>query len=187
MMTDENELLDLVDDNDRVIGTILRSEFYRQETNPPGNIRAIDMFIQNDQGELWIPTRTAHKTIAPNALDYSCGGHVSSGEGYLASGLREIQEELNLILEGADLQYIHTFRPTQGLPYFRALFLYRSNTAPAFNPADFVSAEWLAPEEILEKIAQGIPAKGSLAETVRYLQTLQSSNSQGSFTTGTAG
>ncbi|HSH56266.1 MAG TPA: NUDIX domain-containing protein [Candidatus Limnocylindrales bacterium] len=172
-MHETDELLDLVDEQDQVVGTILRSEFYRLESERLGFIRGIEFLIENDNGQLWIPTRTANKKIAPNALDYSCGGHVSAGESYIESGLREIKEELNLDLRENDLDFVHLFDPTSGLPYFRALYRYCSNSAPQFNTDDFVSAEWLSPEEISEQIANGKPAKSSLAETIKYYTTWQ--------------
>lgn len=164
----EDELLDLVNDRDETIGTILRSEYDRMVREKLGYIRAVEMFIQNDEGKLWIPTRTAHKKIAPNGLDYSMGGHVGAGEDYMTSALREIQEELNLDLRPTDLRFVKKFSPTE-LAYFRCLYVYRSNQAPGYNPDDFVGAEWLAPEEVIARIDNGIPAKTSLRETVLAL------------------
>ena len=53
-----DELLDLVDENDHVIGVMRRSEVYGKKLR---NIRVINAFIVNSKGELWIPRRTAHK------------------------------------------------------------------------------------------------------------------------------
>ena len=164
----DDELLDLVNDKDEVIGTLRRSEYDRLVSEKLGYIRAVEMFITNDEGELWIPQRTAHKRIAPNSLDYSMGGHVSSGEDYITAALREIKEELNLDLSTSDLKFIKKFSPTE-IPYFRVLYIYHSNVAPRFNPDDFVTAHWLSPWEILEKIRNGTSAKLSLQETVEEL------------------
>ncbi len=164
----EDELLDLVDCNDKVIGTILRSETDKLTREKLGYIRASDMFIQNDEGKLWIPKRTPNKRIAPNGLDYSMGGHVASGETYIESALREIQEELNLTLSESDLIFVKKFGPTVS-PYFRNLYIYKSNIAPNYNPEDFVSASWLTPKELIEKLDEGVPAKSTLRETVEAL------------------
>lgn len=172
MMTESEEILDLVNAKDQVIGTIPRSEFYRLEDESLGYIRAAELFIINQRGQLWIPTRTANKTIAPNGLDYSMGGHVSSGEDYLTSALRETEEELNLQLQPMDLQLIHKFRPQPGLPYFRSLYIFRSNQEPEYNRDDFVSAAWLAPADVIAAIKSGTPAKTSLLASVEYLQTV---------------
>ncbi len=164
----EDELLDLVNNNDEVIGTIWRSEYDTLVADKRGNIRAVEMVIQNDEGKLWIPKRTAHKRVAPGGLDYSMGGHVSSGETYMQSALREIQEELNLNLSDKDLTFIQKFRPVV-LPYFRVLYVYRSNIAPMYNPNDFVSAEWISPRDLIDKLDNGVPAKINMHETISTL------------------
>jgi 8-oxo-dGTP pyrophosphatase MutT (NUDIX family) len=164
----EDELLDLVNDNDEVIGTIYRSEYDRMVAEKLGNIRAVELLIVNAEGKYWIPTRTAHKKIAPSGLDYSMGGHVGAGETYEESALREIQEELNLDLKQEDLEFVKKF-PPNALPYFRSLYVYHSNEAPKFNPDDYVGAEWLSLEEIKEKLDHGVPAKVSIRETVDAL------------------
>jgi 8-oxo-dGTP pyrophosphatase MutT (NUDIX family) len=122
----------------------------------------------NSQGHLWVPTRTAHKTIAPNGLDYSAGGHVTSGDDYEFTAIKETEEELNFTPDPDRLEFITKF-PPDSLPYFRAVYLYRSDDTPSFNPDDFVSAEWLTPHELLAKLNAGAPAKDSIKETVEAL------------------
>lgn len=168
-MTNINdELLDLVDGDDNVTGTIWRSEYQKLVDDKLGYIRAVEMLIQNEKGQLWIPKRTADKRIAPNGLDYSMGGHVSAGETYLESALREIREELNLELEEKDLLFIAKFAPLD-LPYFRTLYIYKSNETPLYNPHDFVSAKWLTAVELLAKLDSGVLAKTNMRETISVL------------------
>jgi isopentenyldiphosphate isomerase len=54
-MNDADETLDLVDENDNVIGTIARSETSAGQLG--GYIRASELLIINDKGQLWIPRR----------------------------------------------------------------------------------------------------------------------------------
>jgi 8-oxo-dGTP pyrophosphatase MutT (NUDIX family) len=166
MQTDE--ILDLVDENDHVIGTIARSDFYRLEQDKIGFIREVALFIQNSDGKFWIPTRTLDKKIAPGGLDYSMGGHVSAGETYLDAAHREIKEELNLDIPVGDLEVIATYTP-KAIPYFRTLYVYKSDIAPEYNKNDFSGAEWLSLVELKAKIRSGLPAKTSLIETVELL------------------
>ncbi|MFY9463164.1 MAG: hypothetical protein WAP52_03190 [Candidatus Sungiibacteriota bacterium] len=67
-MTDE--LLDLVDAQDRVIGVMRRGEVYAKGIH---NIRVVNAFIINTKGELWIPRRTADKRSFPLCLDMRVG------------------------------------------------------------------------------------------------------------------
>jgi len=165
----DDELLDLVDRNDTVIGTINRKDYSRLVAEKLGYIRAADLFIVNAKGEIYTPVRTAHKTIAPNGFDYSAGGHVGSGEDYLQTIIREVEEELNLRITAADLELIAKTISDE-IRYIRHVYLVRSDETPTFNPDDFVSAEWLAPAALIQKIDAGHPAKSNLRETVVMLQ-----------------
>lgn len=170
----EIEMLDVVDDADQVIGTISFDDYYAR-TDKPGNIRSVELFIVNSQGELWIPRRTAAKKIAPNGLDYSMGGHVSAGETYMEACRREAREELNLDLPASQLQFIAHFGPDEGLSYFRELYVVHRDETPVYNRDDFVSAEWLPPEVLLERLQSGEAAKLSLLPTLeKYLEVVTS-------------
>lgn len=167
-MVEEDELLDLVNENDEVIGTILRSKTTGSKHD--GYLRASELLIINDKGQLWIPRRQPHKRIAPNGLDYSAAGHVSSGDEYEETLKREVLEELNLELDESKLSFLHKFSPRPDLPpYFRAVYIYRSNDVPNFNKDDFSGYEWIMPQELLKKLKAGEPAKQSLTETIEYL------------------
>jgi isopentenyl-diphosphate delta-isomerase len=167
-MNDADETLDLVDENDNVIGTIARSETSAGQLG--GYIRASELLIINDKGQLWIPRRQMNKRIAPGGLDFSAAGHVSSGETYEETLKKEVAEEINLELDDSKLEFLHKFTPRPDLPpYFRSVWLYRSNDAPNYNPDDFSGYEWLDPHEMLRRIKDGDPAKESLTETIEYL------------------
>ena len=171
-MDEQTEILDLVDSDDKIIGTIERSETQRLGAEHLGYIRATDMFIRNSDGRLWIPKRTADKTIAPNGLDFSCGGHVSSGEDYDSTIVREVEEELNFTPDAKKLCYV-TKMPPGITPYFRAIYVYESDETPDYNRADFVSSQWMYPNELLAKLDEGVPAKSSIKETVLKLLELR--------------
>lgn len=127
------------------------------------------MFIVNSSGQVYTPVRTADKTIAPNGLDYSVGGHVGSGDDYLTTIIREAAEELNLSISEDDLEFVAKTLSDE-FRYIRHLYLMRSDKTPIYNPNDFVSADWLYPAEIIKKIDEGHPAKNNLRETVMMLQ-----------------
>lgn len=170
MIPDEEELLDLVDDNEQVVGTITHTEAYNQRNLRGYSLRASNGFILNSKGELWIPKRTAHKKIAPSGLDYSAGEHAQAGEPYIDAIIRGFEEELNITATAEAFTYIGTTKPQPNMPpYFAANYLYFSDEPPSYNPDDFVSYEWLKPQQLLEKLATGVPAKHSLAETMEFV------------------
>jgi isopentenyldiphosphate isomerase len=160
--------LDLVDENDQVIGTIHRGDTV--DSKHKGYLRASELLIINDNGQLWIPRRQMHKRLAPGGLDYSAAGHVASGDDYAETLKREVEEELNLKLDKSKLEFLHKFKPRPDLPpYFRAVYLYRSNEIPKYNSDDFSEYYWMEPKELLDKLDAGEPAKQSLKETIEYL------------------
>lgn len=166
-MTEQQELLDLVNDKDEIVGTIWRDEYNRLESEDLGYIRAVDLFIQNRRGDIWIPKRTAHKKIAPNGLDYSAGGHVSSGETYDEAITKEIAEELNLTLRIEDLELLGKLGPAvDGLRYFRHIYRYRTEETPDYNNDDFVSAEWMSVDALVAALKSGTSAKQSILPTI---------------------
>ncbi|WP_293909607.1 NUDIX domain-containing protein, partial [Deinococcus sp.] len=94
MSTDElssDELIDLVNDSDEVVGTIWRGEAF---TRNIVNIRGVNAFVLNAARQLWIPRRSLGKTRWPGAYDMGVAGAVSAGESYEAALFREAQEEL---------------------------------------------------------------------------------------------
>lgn len=165
---DDDEILDIVDLHDRVIGHVKRSEKY--DLGKRRCLRAAELFIQNRRGELWIPRRTTHKAVAPGGLDYSASGHVGSGESYFDALKREADEELGLKLGSNSVKILHKFPPTEAEKlFFRAVYLYKSDKIPRFNPEDFSDYEWLSPIQLITKLRAGEPAKRSLLETVEFL------------------
>jgi isopentenyl-diphosphate delta-isomerase len=167
ILSDEDEVMDLVDQNDEVVGSITHDKIYDRQNVGQNFIRAANVFLINDKGQLWIPKRTAHKKIAPNGLDYSAGEHVQAGETYRAAAVRGLQEELNLDVAANDLTFIAKRVPADdGSIYFTELYTLSYNDVPDYNPEDFVSYEWLAPAELLTILARGVPSKPSLATAV---------------------
>ncbi len=164
----DDELLDLVNRSDEVIGTINRKDYAQLLKENLGYIRAADLFILNSEGKIYVPTRTADKTIAPNGFDFSVGGHVGTGEDYMSTIVREAMEELNLLIEPEYLMLIDK-TVQEEIKYIRYLYLYRSDDTPIFNPEDFVSAEWMRPAELIKQIDDGHLAKSSLKPSIFLL------------------
>jgi isopentenyldiphosphate isomerase len=174
-LTDQpDEVLDLVDQNDRVIGTVAREEVASKMLALPGYVRAADCFIVNDSGQIFVPRRSPHKKMAPNGYDFSAGEHVASGETYIQAMVRGFLEELGIRVAVSDLLHIGTLdlRALGLLPYFDAIFVYRTNTTPDYNKNDFVSHEWLSPAEFIARLKAGEVAKVNILPALElFLKT----------------
>ena len=87
-----SELIDIVDDNDRVIGQAQRWEIRRDHLRH----RSVYVLVFNPDGQLFVHRRTRSKDIYPDYWDVAIGGVVTAGEDYDSSARRELQEELGI-------------------------------------------------------------------------------------------
>lgn len=159
-----DELLDLVDDEDRVVGQILRSEVRNRDLN---HVRVVNAFVKNSRGQIWIPRRSAAKRSHPLGLDMSMGGYVGSGETYDEAFRREMQEELRIDVGRINYKMLGHTGPQDGFKAFMQVYEMEQDEAPDFNKEDFVEYFWLTPQEVLDKIAAGDDAKSDLPKLVR--------------------
>ncbi len=156
----EDELMDVVDRHNNVIGQKKRSELYAEDSP---NCRAINAFLVNARGQIWIPRRTAHKRLFPLHLDMSCGGHVRSGESYEDALKREVAEELNLDIEHVPWRLLGHLTPyDDGVSMFMKVYEIQDDETPRWNSDDFVEASWLWPREIRDRVRNGERVKGDL-------------------------
>ena len=175
----EEEILDLVDINDKVIGQITHEVVFNFVNDGHGYVRGVNAFILNADGKLWIPRRRPEKRIAPNGLDYSVGEHVMSGETYDDAVVRGFEEELNMVVSMDQLEQFSITKPRVGMPaYFTGNYIMRSNENPSYNLNDFTGAEWLSPAELINRLRNGDTGKQSLIDTTEYLLSYLSKNSR---------
>ena len=90
-----NELLDLVDEDDRVIGTVLKAA---TEGAPDLVHREVAILIHREDELLW-QLRSEAKTVMPRTWDIACAGHVGAGDRPEAAAHRELLEELGFDVE----------------------------------------------------------------------------------------
>lgn len=162
-----DELLDIVDHNDCVVGQLPRGQIYAQKSH---HFRVINAFIMNDRGLVWIPVRSAHKKLFPSCLDASVGGHVAAGESYEQAFKRETHEEVNIDVEQVSYEMVAKLTPQEhGVSAFMHLYIIRTNATPAYNTNDFASASWISLDDLQQRLQQGEPAKGDLIKLVQFL------------------
>ncbi|MBV8661113.1 MAG: NUDIX hydrolase [Candidatus Dependentiae bacterium] len=159
----EEELLDIVNDQDQVIGVMTRTQAYNE--NKLSSLRAVWLLIKNDEGKFWIPRRCATKKRSPNSLDGSTVGHVSSGETYEQAMIREVQEELNLDVSKMPYRSIGKLNSKTGAVSFIEVFELQvpRDFVIDFNRDDFSEYYWLSAQEIIEKYQAGEKMRTTLA------------------------
>ncbi len=164
-MIQDDEILDIVDESDCVVGQKKRSEIYRQGLC---NFRVVNAFVVNSLGQLWIPRRSAHKTIFPLCLDVSMGGHVETGETYEDALQRELKEELNLELNMVNVRPLGYLIPYQyQVSAFMKVYEIELNLNPEYNKNDFIESFWLSANDLVEWLNSDEPAKSDLLKLVK--------------------
>ena len=103
----DNELLDLVDDRNRIVGQVPRGSVHG---NPSLQHRAVHVFVRNRNGDLFLQKRSANKRIQPGKWDTSIGGHVEAGQSYEEAACKEAAEELGIAPQDClPLQFSHEY------------------------------------------------------------------------------
>ncbi|MEU3711410.1 NUDIX domain-containing protein [Streptomyces catenulae] len=89
---DADEVLDIVDEQDRVVGQAPRGEAYARGLRH----RCTFILVRDGEDRIFIHRRTDRKLVFPGHHDMFVGGVVGAGEGYDDAALREAEEELGV-------------------------------------------------------------------------------------------
>jgi 8-oxo-dGTP pyrophosphatase MutT (NUDIX family) len=91
-MNPAEELLDVVDEHDEVVGRAPRVEVYAR-----GLIhRCAFIQVRDAEDRIFVHRRTSTKLVYPSLYDMFVGGVVGAGESYDDAALREAEEELGV-------------------------------------------------------------------------------------------
>jgi 8-oxo-dGTP pyrophosphatase MutT (NUDIX family) len=91
-MSAADEILDIVDANDQVIGQSPRGEAYALGLR----LRCVFIQARDAEGRIFVHRRTPTKLVFPSLYDMFVGGVVGAGETYDDAALREAEEELGV-------------------------------------------------------------------------------------------
>lgn len=93
MQDHANERFEVVDEQDRVIGTARRRECHG---NPALVHRTAHVVVQSADGRMLLQKRSLAKDIQPGRWDTAVGGHLHVGESYEQAARREMAEEIGV-------------------------------------------------------------------------------------------
>ena len=144
------EIFDVVNDSDEVIGRQPRSEVHRLGLKH----RATHVLVFNSRGEVFLQKRSMQKDRQPGVWDSSASGHVDSGEEYDACATRELREEIGLVLtqplermfkvagcEETDQEFVWVYRCQSDGPF-------------DLNAEEIERGDWFAPAEVTRWMAE---------------------------------
>jgi isopentenyldiphosphate isomerase len=145
------ELVDVVDDDDRVVTTVTR-----REMRAAGLLhRCTYVLLRNAAGQVLVHRRTDTKDIHPGAYDVFSGGVCAAGESYDDCARREVAEELGVM--GVDLRFLfrHRYRGP-GAQAWGAVYEGQWDGLVRHQESEVAWSGWVALEQ-LERMLSEVP------------------------------
>jgi isopentenyl-diphosphate delta-isomerase type 1 len=147
----DDEIFDIVDAQDRVIGQGTRRDVHAQELWH----RAVHVLVFDSRGRVFLQKRSMAKDTSPGCWDSSCSGHVDAGEDYLTAAVRELQEEIGVAASPEQL----VFRLRLGAEAdtgweFVSVYTLRYDGPIVIHPAEIERGEWFEPKDVTQKISE---------------------------------
>ncbi len=156
------ELFDVVDERDQVIGQAPRREVHARKLLH----RAVHVFVFDNLGRIYLQKRSLLKDSAPGAWSASCSGHLDAGEDYDSAAQRELKEEIGVELDEPPQRWLR-LRACEELGH-EFVWIYRIEHEGPFtlDPSEIERGEWFTVTEITEGVLQR-PAE--YAESLCYM------------------
>ena len=139
-----DEIFDIVDDHDQVIGQCARREVHRLGHKH----RAVHVLVFNTRGEVFLQKRSMSKDTHPGVWDSSASGHVDSGEHYDACAVRELREEIGLVV-GTPPQRLFKIDACEETGQ-EFVWIYKLDSEGPFtlHPEEIERGEWFSAEHV---------------------------------------
>ena len=153
-LRDDQESVILVDSGNNVVGSCGKLAAHRE-----GKLhRAFSILITNQDGELLLQRRAAHKYHFASRWSNTCCGHPRPGEPTLAAARRRLAEELGFdvpLEEVTELRY-RAVDPVSGLIEYEHLHVLqgRYSGEPCPNPDEVGAVRWMPQNRIRRVLAR---------------------------------
>lgn len=144
------EIFDVVNERDEVIGRETRREVHRIGLKH----RAVHVFVFNARGEVFLQKRSITKDTHPGVWDSSASGHLDCGEDYDACVMRELREEIGLKLSECPRRVFKVSPCDETGQEF--VWLYRCSDEGPFtlHPEEIERGDWFTSERVTEWIEE---------------------------------
>jgi 16S rRNA (adenine1518-N6/adenine1519-N6)-dimethyltransferase len=140
------EMFDIVDSDDRVVGQAPRPEVHRKGQWH----RAVYIFVFNSRGELFLQERSDEKFNEPGLWTCSVSGHPSAGQGYKEAAVRETREEIGVSVDPREILRM------EYSPYRHRLVIFRASHDGPFtlDPAEVKGGRHISLEKLNDEIRE---------------------------------
>ena len=169
------ELLDVVDENNNLIGKTEDRELIHQKGLYH---REVGIWIMNEKGEILVQKRSANKKQAPNKWGVTAG-HVDAGQEPIEVAIREVLEEIGLELSKEDIEFLFVvkkykkFSDTQYNNNFQCIYFTKTNREISeyiIQEEELSEVKYISIEE-LEKIIENKDEKYTFSKS-EYFEKL---------------
>jgi isopentenyl-diphosphate delta-isomerase type 1 len=142
----QDELFDVVDPGDHVVGRASRREVHARKLLH----RAIHVLVHDPNGHLFLQRRSMAKDTFPGCWDSSCSGHVDAGEDYPRAAWRELGEELGWHDTSLPLRPLLKLcaSPETGFEFIQIFLLGPLSGPFDLNPEEITGGRWIVPGEL---------------------------------------
>lgn len=144
------EIFDVVDERDEVIGQQTRREVHRLGLMH----RAVHVLVFNARGQVFLQKRSQSKDRQPGLWDSSASGHLDSGEAYDACAVRELREEIGLRLTAPPRRLFKL--PASADTDQEHVWIYQCAAEGPFvlHPEEIECGGWFSPAEVTRWMAE---------------------------------
>ncbi|MFC5907322.1 NUDIX hydrolase [Streptacidiphilus monticola] len=145
----EDEVLDVVDERDEVVGQARRADVYAR------NLRHRCAFVlaRAADGRIFVHRRTAQKLVFPSLHDMFVGGVLGTGESYDEAAKREAEEELGV--SGLSPRFLFKFLYRDGeQSWWSAVYEVETPLAVAPQESEVAWHAFLTEEELAARLAE---------------------------------
>jgi isopentenyl-diphosphate delta-isomerase len=138
------EIFDLVNERDEVTGQAPRREVHARGLWH----RAIHVLVFNTAGQVFLQKRSLKKDTAAGKWDSSSSGHVDTGEDYDTCAVRELREEIGLIVSQPPQRLFKIDACRETGWEFCWIYRYAAEGPFILHPEEIETGDWFAPAEV---------------------------------------
>ncbi len=166
-----DELLDLVNKKDEVIGEVWKSAAHK---DPTLIHREVSVLLFNKEGETLLQQRGMKKLINPGQWQIAACGHIGKGEEPLEAAKRETEEEMSIKVEPIfAYKYFKTSKDRESRFFYVYYAFIPKDTKIVMNDNEVMAAKWLKLSDIGEFIAKNNFGTDSYKELVYLIDKLK--------------
>lgn len=146
----QDEIFDIVNDRDDVIGQATRGECHQKNLKH----RSVSVIAINSNNQIFLQKRSQTKDTLPGYWTLSATGHVDSGKDYQTTAVREVEEELGIKISPNDITSLDKIY-VDSVKEFNSSFVFRHSGPFTLHPQEIESGQWMNLEKIIQQYHLG--------------------------------